>query len=219
MSNTSVLRTGVSDYLKNKKSKQYEFAEKPNYVNPFKSDSKKSIADENQSSPKKRHSIERRHTENYNAQSSTDFNDSLHLTPCRWDTTGWKYSNQGSVYFDHQNKRKNMLGYSGNKLYSIQHSPIRQKTNYQSSFKAKDYQALNHNLKNSLSFNAQKGIPNQANYISECYPSLPMGDKSSSVYQRQANDFFNRNRNSLNIGSGTKVRTPDKVRAPRSLNR
>lgn len=64
--NTGMLRTGVSDYLNTKNSKKYEIAEKPNYVNPFNTNSSSTIdRDSTQDSPKKRVSIERRHTDNY----------------------------------------------------------------------------------------------------------------------------------------------------------
>jgi hypothetical protein len=136
----SPMRTGVSDFLKNKKTKQYEFAEKPNYVNPFNTSGTRETFDvDSESSPLKKNSILRRHTDNYGTLSTNDEDFSAQLTPCRWNETGWKYEKKGTDYFKHENKNKNQLGLSYHKLNDIKKVPLEHKTQYRSSFKGKSF--------------------------------------------------------------------------------
>lgn len=45
----------------------------------------------------------------------------------------------------------------------------------------------------------EKGIPNQTNYISECYPSIPLGVNSVTRYQKEMHEALNRRKRSLNM--------------------
>lgn len=47
----------------------------------------------------------------------------------------------------------------------------------------------------------EKGLPNQANYISECYPAIPLGENSVMKYQRQMKEALNRRMNSMDIAN------------------
>lgn len=71
-----------------------------------------------------------------------------------------------------------MLGYSSYKKDTIQHTPIKMKTSYQSSFNVKNLTGIHPTANNSFVFSVEKGIPNQTNYLSECYPSIPMSENS-----------------------------------------
>lgn len=85
----SSLRSGVSEYLEHKRTKGYEFAEKPNYVNPFavSSPNKKSntsatsLERDSCPSPVKKESIVRRHTDNYGTKPIVADDFKTHLTP------------------------------------------------------------------------------------------------------------------------------------------
>ena len=116
-----MMRTGVSDFLESKKIKRYEFAEKPNYINPLAtiSSGNGSSDQDTAPSPTKKDSIIRRHTDNYGTASVVGDDFKTHLTPCRWNETGWKYGRQESNYFDHKNKEKNSVGVSNHTLNNI----------------------------------------------------------------------------------------------------
>lgn len=133
----SPMKTGVSDFLESKRAKGYEFAEKPNYVNPFHTlnSNNGSLERDSAASPTKKNSIVRRHTDNYGTQSTVADNFKTYLTPCRWRETGWKYSKQGSDYFEHENKHKNTLGLSYHKLDDFRQHQTDYKTQYKRTFK------------------------------------------------------------------------------------
>jgi len=48
----------------------------------------------------------------------------------------------------------------------------------------------------------KKGIPNQANYMSECYPLIPTGNSSAVKYQREAVIAQNRRKSSMDVEGG-----------------
>lgn len=45
----------------------------------------------------------------------------------------------------------------------------------------------------------EKGLPNQTNYISECYPGIPLSGASVSQYQKQMFEITNRKKKSLEM--------------------
>lgn len=155
------LKTGVSEFLDRKRTKGYEFAEKPNYVNPFSTGSftqsfhknlkqgdgltynstNVSLERDTIPSPTKKESIARRHTDNYGTKLTPEDDEAV-LTPCRWTQTGWKYVQQNSGYFNNPNKQKNMLGASYNKLDEAKNVPTRYKSHYSTAFKDKIPQSL-----------------------------------------------------------------------------
>lgn len=47
----------------------------------------------------------------------------------------------------------------------------------------------------------KKGLPNETNYISECYPTLPAGENSASIYQKMMKDKMNLQKRSMNISN------------------
>jgi hypothetical protein len=75
--------SGIGEFLKSTKAKKYEFAEKPNYVNPFNTFGINSehLDKEKVSSPLKKESIQRRRTDNYGTFSETADNLNASLTP------------------------------------------------------------------------------------------------------------------------------------------
>ena len=133
--------------MRNKRTKEYEFAEKPNYVNPYltqpshkKSNSSDfSYGNESCTSPFKKESIIRRHTENYGTESVVPDNFKTNLTPWRWNQTGWKYAHQKSDYFEHENKIRNTLGLSQHKLQQNRSHITDYKTQYKRAFKGKTF--------------------------------------------------------------------------------
>lgn len=115
------MKTGVSDFMDARKIKNHEFADKPNYINPFatKSEGTGSSDQDTIPSPTKKDTIERRHKDNYGTSSVVKDDFKTHLTPCRWNETGWKYGRQESNYFDHENKANNTIGVSKTTLDNI----------------------------------------------------------------------------------------------------
>ncbi|CAI2366381.1 unnamed protein product [Moneuplotes crassus] len=188
----NAMRTGVSDFLDQQKRKAQEFAAKPTSINPFatiSSGNGSSDAD-TAPSPTKKISIERRHTDNYGRSSDIEHDQALELTPCRWNRTGWKYATRDSDYFNHLNKSQNNLGVSHNTLNDTRKRESYLKTQYMKNFKPADNKALE---------NVQKGIPNLANYLSECYPIFSGGKQAAKNYQRGSHNSQYRRNQSLNI--------------------
>ena len=50
-----------------------------------------------------------------------------------------------------------------------------------------------------INYLVEKGVLNQANYISECYPVIPLSENSVANFQRKMYEVVNRRKNSVNI--------------------
>ncbi|CAI2368711.1 unnamed protein product [Moneuplotes crassus] len=186
------MRTGISEYLQQKKRKAQEFEPKPAVINPFTAMSSGNGHSEADTapSPTKKISIERRHADNYAREDEIEPDRFLELTPCRWNHTGWKYAVRDPQYFNHLNKTQNNIGVSQNSLNDTRKKQSYFKTQYMKSF-AKSKRNNSHNVK--------KGIPNQANYLSECYPVISGGKQAAKNYQRGAHDSHHQKNQSLTL--------------------
>jgi hypothetical protein len=55
-------------------------------------------------------------------------------------------------------------------------------------------------VRKSLNYvDVEKGLPNQTNYISECYPSIPLSGASVSQYQKEMYEIANRKKKSFQM--------------------
>jgi hypothetical protein len=135
----SPMRTGVSEFMESKKAKGYEFAKKPNHVNPFKTyDSLRSSDQDTAPSPTKKDTIIRRHADNYGTKFVVGDDFKTQLTPCRWNKSGWKYGAQQEAYFGSDNKMLNSMGHIGkHKVGEVPTDKGYFKTSYMKGFKNK----------------------------------------------------------------------------------
>jgi hypothetical protein len=70
----------------------------------------------------------------------------------------------------------------------------------------------------------EKGMPNPANYVSVCYPSLPMGQNSVIKYQKAMVDKLKKRKEATNMSNRTYlflkiILDPRELKESRSLNR
>lgn len=70
----------------------------------------------------------------------------------------------------------------------------------------KSHIPLSNNCQNVV---VEKGVPNQTNYISECYPTIPLSGNSVTNYQRQMHEVLNRRKKSVNMNNESAL-TPSK---------